>query len=99
MLVGLMTFMLVGLMQGWLTFMLVSVKSSSQAFIIEIGPDFFSVSEIRCNECNESFSTRAIKHLHTCNSILDKLTMAVSGDHRKTKQTTYFDNDDQSGKI
>ena len=52
------------------------------------------VTEIRCNECNESFSTRAIKHLHTCNSILDKQTLAVSGDVRKTKQMTYFEHDD-----
>jgi len=55
-------------------------------------------SEINCRTCGVTFSTKAVKALHTCNSILDKLTL-VEGETRKTRPNVRYDENNGDGKL
>jgi hypothetical protein len=51
--------------------------------------------EIRCHECDRTFSTRAVKQLHTCNSILDVTALISEGGPRKTRPTIRFEEEQE----
>ena len=43
---------------------------------------------IKCNKCNEEYSTKEARRLHTCNSILDQHYLSVDNPEQRSNQKT-----------
>ena len=52
-----------------------------------------------CSKCNEQFSTKEAKKLHTCNSILDAHYLIDERDRQKTSPTSSVSNSEGTGSL
>ena len=52
-----------------------------------------------CGKCNDQFSTKEAKKLHTCNSILDAHYLIDERDRQKTSPTSSVSNSETSGSL
>ena len=52
-----------------------------------------------CTKCNDQFSTKEAKKLHTCNSILDAHYLIDERDRQKTSPTSSVSNSETSGSL
>ena len=53
-------------------------------------------SSIKCNKCNEEYSTKEARRLHTCNSILDQHYLSVENTAERSNTKTSSPNSPQS---